>query len=227
MFTVLRLAEEDLVAYGLCCKFLGEAFYRLPQPPLWQTILDEHLFETWPLSTDDPFTRTGLTLLTALTAQARNDDATFDVLEDDYAALFVGPARLKAPPWESVYRSRDHIMFEKQTREVRAFYASYGLQFNRINKEPDDHFGLELLFLAYLLGQALERREAGDTASQTQIIGDVGQFLQAHTLHWAEAFLGRVINHAMTDYYRGIAYLAAGMLLTLCTKLAIPWELEL
>lgn len=225
MFAALTLNEEELVAYGLCCKFLGEAFYKPPQPALWQMILDENLFENWPLNTDDPFTRAGLSQLTALTAQSTG--ATFDAMRDDYAALFVGPTRLKAPPWESVYRSRDHILFEKQTREVRAFYAAFGLEFNGINKEPDDHFGLELLFLAHLLGQALARRDTGDVAGQTQMMNGVVQFLQNHTLHWAEAFLGRVINHASTDYYRGIGYLAAGALLTLCSKLAIPWELEL
>ncbi len=227
MNPVMTLAQTDVVAYGLTCKFLGKAFRKPPQPELWQVLVSEQLFASWPLPAEDPFTQVGLDLLVALTAEPAPTGAVLPALRDDYAALFVGPAKLKAPPWESVYLSRDHILFEKQTRQVRAFYAAYGLQFNHIHVEPDDHFGLELLFLAHLFGTAIERIERGDYAGQTQVMAGVSQFLQTHLLQWAEPFLARVVYHAATDYYRGLAYLSGGLLSSLCTKLAVPWELEL
>jgi putative dimethyl sulfoxide reductase chaperone len=225
MIPTMTISKTNMVAHGLACKILGEAFYKPPQPELWNQIVTEQLFANWVLSDDDPFTRRGLELLNTFTQQA--DDATLALMRADYAALLVGPAKLKAPPWESVYLSRDHILFEKQTVEVRAFYAAYGLQTNRLHVEPDDHFGLELLFLAHLFGTALAQHAENNPVEQARIMGGVTRFIEEHLLKWAEPFLARVVYHAETDYYRGMAYLAGGMLLSLCAKLALEWELEL
>ncbi len=225
MNPTMTLSTADMIAHGLACKVLGEAFYKPPQPDLWTQIINEQLFASWVLPDDNPFTARGLMLLNAFTQQAGSH--TLSLLQADYAALFVGPAKLKAPPWESVYLSRDHILFEKQTVEVRAFYAVYGLQTTRLHVEPDDHFGLELLFLAHLFGRALAQQEANDPAGQAQMMSGVSQFAQAHLLQWAEPFLARVVYHAQTDYYRGLAYLTGGMLSSLCAKYALAWELEL
>ncbi|MEO0565212.1 MAG: molecular chaperone TorD family protein [Chloroflexota bacterium] len=220
----MTLLADQQMAYGLACKFLGSAFHKPIQPSMWQHILEDGLFENWMLANDDPFTARGLQLLTAFTVNA--DDTTLDVVERDYAALFVGPTKLKAPPWESVYLSRDHILFEKQTAQVRAFYAQYGLQTTQLHTEPDDHFGVELLFVAHLLISALAQSE-DNPVGQAQMMISISQFLQAHLLQWSEPFLARVVYHAETDYYRGLAYVTAGMLSSLCRELALDWELEL
>jgi len=225
MNPTMTLSQDDTLAYGLACKFLGEAFYKPLQPDLWQQIVSERLFESWMLPENDPFTARGLALLNAFIAQA--DDNTLQSVRNDYAALFVGPAKLKAPPWESVYLSRDHILFERQTVAVRAFYAAYGLQSNHLHIEPDDHFGMELLFIAHLLGTALSHEAVGEIAERAQVMAGVSKFMESHLLTWSEPFLARVVYHAETDYYRGVAYLAAGALSTLCTQLAITWEFEL
>jgi TorA maturation chaperone TorD len=188
-------------------------------------MVTERLFASWMLPADDPFTARGLGILDTFTGQSDAD--TLTAMQADYAALFVGPAKLKAPPWESVYLSRDHILFERQTAAVRAFYAAYGLQTARLHVEPDDHFGLELLFLAHLFGAALAQDETNDPAERARIMTGVSNFMEAHLLQWAEPFLARVVYHAATDYYRGLAYLAGGMLSSLCTKLALDWDLEL
>lgn len=225
MIPTMNISKSDMVAHSLACRILGESFYKPPQPDLWNQIVTEQLFASWVLPDDDPFTKRGLDLLNTFTQQA--NDTTLALLQRDYGALFVGPAKLKAPPWESVYLSRDHILFEKQTVEVRAFYASYGLQTNCLHVEPDDHFGLELLFLAHLFGTALAKSEANNPAEQARIIGGVTRFAENHLLKWAEPFLARVVYHAETNYYRGMAYLAGGLLSSLCAKLALEWELEL
>lgn len=224
MYPTMTLTQEDQLAYGLACKFLGEAFYKPPQASIWQHMLQDRLFDSWMLPAQDPFTERGLALLSAFTAEA--DAATIATLADDYAALFVGPARLKAPPWESVYLSRDHILFEKQTVAVRDYYARFGVQTRRLHVEPDDHIGLELQFVGHLFAVALQQY-AQQRAEQAHMVGAIQGFLEAHLLKWAEPFLARVVYHAQTDYYRGIAYLTGGTISSLCTALAIPWTLEL
>jgi TorA maturation chaperone TorD len=214
---------DELVAYGLAYKFLGETFYTPPRPDLLEVIIRERLFELWPLPADSRCTQTGLDLLNTFTAQAE-PEAAAHVLRRDYLVLFIGPGRVKAPPWESVYRSREHIMFERQTLEVRAFYAAFGLQAPKLNVEPDDHFGLELQFLAYLFSRGAEALSSQQPDEATQALHGAQAFLQEHILHWADEFLGRVAHHALSDYYRGIAYLTAGALQSTCRTLALAWE---
>jgi putative dimethyl sulfoxide reductase chaperone len=225
MNPTMTLPAEDMQLYSLACKVLGDAFYKPPQADLWQQIISEQLFQSWMLPATDPFTLRGLDILNTFTQQANTE--TLTALKSDYATLFVGPAKLKAPPWESVYLSRDHILFEKQTVEVRAFYAAYGLQTTRLHVEPDDHFGLELLFLAHLFGAASAQNEANNPLEQARLMAAINEFITAHPLKWAEPFLARIVYHATTDYYRGLAYLTGGMLSSLCTKLSLEWELEL
>src|SRR5512137_1805280 len=47
-------------------------------------------------------------------------------MRDDFLELFEGTGNPLAPPYESVYISNDHLIFDKQTSEVREFYGSYG-----------------------------------------------------------------------------------------------------
>lgn len=63
-------------------------------------------------------------------------------VQEEFWYLFgaLGPAA--APPWESVYLDREHVIFGAETLQMRALYARFGLVF--------DHIGLELEFLARL-----------------------------------------------------------------------------
>ncbi|MFQ3568140.1 MAG: molecular chaperone TorD family protein [Aggregatilineales bacterium] len=219
----LRPSLDELLAYGLAYKYLGETFYTPPQSDLLEVLIGERLFELWPLPANHRCTQTGLEVLNTFTAQAEPETA-IHLLRRDYQALFIGPGHVKAPPWESVYRSREHIMFERQTLEVRAFYAAFGLQAPKLNVEPDDHFGLELQFLAYLFSSGAEALSSQQLDQAAHALRGAQAFLQRHVLPWADEFLGRVAHHALSEYYRGVAYLAAGTLQSTCRALALQWE---
>ncbi len=130
----------------------------------------------------------------------------------DYARLFVGPNRLLAPPWESVYLSTEHLIFERQTLEVRQQYQRYGIETQHPNVEPDDHIGLELRFVAHLNGLVLFALEKDDSALQIEALAALGRFLSEHLLQWSPEFLGQVKTSANTLYYRGVAQLTLGCL---------------
>jgi TorA maturation chaperone TorD len=133
-----------------------------------------------------------------------------DGLIRDYRRLFIGPGHIPAPPWESVYLSIDGLVYDEQTAAVRKFYARYGLQSPKRYTEPDDHFGLEIGFLAHLCTLGLASIQADDAASLTSHLDAMRDFLRDHLLLWAPTFLKRVIEHAQTPYYRGAAHLAFG-----------------
>ena len=65
----------------------------------------------------DPLDRIG-PFLKSVGAKAA-DTGFLAELRDEYTRLFVGPDKLVAPPWESVYRGEDAMLFQEVTLEVR------------------------------------------------------------------------------------------------------------
>ena len=110
-----------------------------------------------------------------------------------------------APPYESVHRSEEHLIFDLETMQVRAEYASFGLAAPRPNQDPDDHIGLELGFLGALCVQAMDAIDSGDDAELTRLLVGVQGFLEAHLLVWGPQCLTLAADGAQTLFYRGVS----------------------
>lgn len=201
---------EQLVAHQLAYSFLSKAYYELPEAEFINLLAEQRLFDEWLLGSDDESTKVGLELLKSFCEQW--DDTQLVALNTDYTRLFIGPGAMFAPPWESVYRSAEHLIFDKQTLQVRQRYQAYGMPIPKLHVEPEDHFGLELRFVAYLCNLGINALEQNRGDQLLQIEAEVQSFLRDHVLQWSEALLSRVIEKAQTDYYRGIAYLTRGCL---------------
>jgi TorA maturation chaperone TorD len=210
----------ELIAQQLAYSFLSKALYESPEADFIQVLADDALFDEWPVDTDHPDVLAGLADLRAFVAQWQRED--IGALKRDYARLFIGPDRLLAPPWESVYRSDEGLIFEKQTLEVRAQYQRFGMPIPMLNVEPDDHIGLELRFVAYLCALALEAIEANQPDTLSELIDAQRDFFADHLLQWAPDCLERIRTHAETAYFRGIAQLALGSLLVTTIRLNSP-----
>ncbi len=204
--------QITLTAHALAYGFLSKALYNEPSADFLAPLFDENLFAEWPLDTDVEHTRRGIDLLAAFGAAWTPDQLA--LLKSDYNALFVGAGPLLAHPWESVYLSEEHLIFDVQTLEVREIYRRFGLQAPSSVREPDDHIGLELAFLVHLCSLGLDAAERGDIDAFESSLQAQRGFLGDHVLRWAPTFMQRVIEHAATDYYRGVAYLGLGTLET-------------
>jgi TorA maturation chaperone TorD len=201
---------ELLIAHELAYSFLSRAFYESPSKELIDTLAADELFDAWPLETSHTEAETGLALLRNFCATWRSED--LGALEHDYLQLFVGPGHLQAAPWESVYRSPDHLLFSPDTLAVRHEFQRFGMPIPNLGSEPDDHLGLELRFIAHLSELGLtaidhDRPDVLDVA-----ITEIRSFLSDHLLQWAPECLNLVIEKAESDYYRGCAHLALGCL---------------
>ena len=201
-----RRQEEQALAY----HFLGRCFYEAPRAGWLAALAGDRLFEAWPFPSRDDGTAAGLALLSAFCANW--DPAGLGSLEWDFNRLFVGPGEMLAPPWESVHRSKTKLTFQEPTLQVRELYRRFGVEAPGIHREPDDHLGLELAFLATLSDQAAGAAGRGDTAHVTRCFQSQRDFLRDHLLAWAPACLALVEKHAQTDYYRGAARLVLGSL---------------
>lgn len=204
---------SHLLAYG----FLNKVFYLSPEEPFIQALADDKLFDEWPLSADNEQTQIGLQLLQTFLDSWHSTQLAD--LQRDYARLFIGPDRLLAPPWESVYLSREHLLFEEQTLAVRNFYGRFNLQAPNLNSEPDDHIGLELAFMAHLCTLGLTAVAQNDVAAVETSLQALRDFLAQHLLRWAPQFCQKVIEQAQTDYFRGVGYLTLGCLQTAAARL--------
>ncbi len=160
----------------------------------------------WPLTGDAH--RTGSVLLETATREQASPEA----LAADFDALFVGPGRMHACPYESVYRSLEGLTFEAETMQVRRFYAEHDLQAPAFNREPDDHVGLEVAFIGQLCLAALNALEDGEPERSRRFVSSARLFVGQHLGVWGPDFCTRVIDHADTAFYASVAHLLLGLI---------------
>lgn len=199
-----------LDAFAAALATLSTLVLTAPDENAISRVRDLAVADGWPVTGDPECTR-GVALL-AESATANEDPAR---IARDYNRLFFGPEKMKAPPYESVHRSTEGLVFAAETMEVRAAYAEFGLAAPRLNKEPDDHLGLELDFVARLCLAALDALDAlddADDAALTSLLGGICRFLEEHLLVWAPTCLMQAANCSTTFFYQGVAALGLGTL---------------
>jgi len=163
---------------------------------------------------DDPVTAEGLA---AIGRSLGEQPTPLTEMFADHQRLFFGPENLLACPYESVYLNPEHLTFGAETLEVRRWYGRYGLAAAAVGREPDDHIGLELAFVAHLCLQALDVVDAGeaagthDDAALQVAVRALAEFLGDHLLAWSEEFCDHVVAGAGTDFYRGVGLLTRGL----------------
>jgi TorA maturation chaperone TorD len=210
---LLDQSYEELVGQSLVCGLIGKILYLYPEQEFLQSLLEENVFEEIPYAAGRPETTQGLKLLAQWAEQTgeKLSKDNFDDLQVDYCRLFVGPGKLLAPPWESVHRDITHLTFQKDTVEVRKWYARYGLQFEKLHKEPDDHIGLELAFIATLAGRAAEALSSGEVDGYQELVKSKDRFIDEHLLQWAPKWAEMALAGARSGFYQGVIKLAQGV----------------
>ncbi|MBE0409587.1 MAG: molecular chaperone TorD family protein [Anaerolineales bacterium] len=212
----------------IICQTIGKLLYQFPERDDIFNLVQEDIFSQLPMDTDQPEVEKGLNLLKAFTNKLRDQfsDQHFDDIRADYTRLFIGPGKVLAPPWESVYYSEERLVFQEQTLKVRAWYRRFALEAEKIHNEPDDHIGLELAFLAHLASLGLQAIENQDEGALNNTLEAQRQFLREHPLKWARLWCELVDEHAQTDFYRGLALLTWGVLKEIAALLEVEMPKE-
>jgi TorA maturation chaperone TorD len=228
------MQQEDIQAWKavltgetLIFSLLGKALYEELDRAWLDTLIDKEIFAEAPFGVEQAETQRGLELLQRWADENRAgiSDDEFKALKKDQLYLFIGTNQVLAPVWESVYFSEKRLVFQEQTMQVREWYARFGLQIERLNKEPDDHIGLELSFVGHLTSRALQALEE-DQKSFDEILQAQRDFLSDHILRWGPAWTKLVKQYAETDFYRGLAHLTHGALLSAAEILQIKMPKE-
>jgi putative dimethyl sulfoxide reductase chaperone len=139
-----------------------------------------------------------------LRASVEDVSTNYEKMKEDYIQMFSGREKSLAPPFESVYRSNDHLMFSKPSLDVRDFYQSYGWISKFKNKIPDDHLGIELLFLTIMIEKYLE---LDDSVCNIEMRKEIMRFINEHILSWVPQWNDNIQQNAITTSYKGIGTL--------------------
>lgn len=129
----------------------------------------------------------------ALASAASAPDA-LEALKSDYTRLFIGPGKLPAPPWESVYVSGEDLLFQPSTLEVRDAYRKAGYQATGYPHEADDHLATELGFMEALAKDSQAAYDANDSEKLRLLLSQQTMFLAQHLNVWLPQFVERLLN---------------------------------
>ncbi|SPT53512.1 twin-argninine leader-binding protein DmsD [Actinomyces bovis] len=144
------------------------------------------------------------------------------VVHADQDRVYGISASAVVPPFESVHRDEEGLVFDRRTLEVRQAYRRLGLHAPKLNREPDDHLGLELDFLAQCCERALDCADRGDARLREEYLSLARDFSSVHLLAWAPAILQQAAQAAQTHWLRGLELLTLGSVLAWGQALGLP-----
>lgn len=145
---------------------------------------------------------------------SRDAQETAEEVRGDQDRLYGITAKAVVPPFESVHRNEEGLVFDAVTLEVRSMYLRAGLRAPALGREPDDHLGLELDFLAHCCTAALDALERGEEDVADSYLAVAQEFTQEHLLTWAPAILERARGASRTRWMRGLEELTLATVLT-------------
>ncbi|WP_010233630.1 TorD/DmsD family molecular chaperone [Clostridium arbusti] len=137
-------------------------------------------------------------------AYGLNDDF-IEKIKTEYTKLLIGPEKMPAPPWESVYITKERILFRESTLEVRKIYMKYGIVPTRYLHVADDHIALELDFMYILSMKIQEAFENENMERVIELLNEQKDFLQYHLQIWIPDFAKQMQKSNSKLYYPEMA----------------------
>ena len=130
------------------------------------------------------------------------DDQMLASMNSEYTRLFVGPGKLGAPFWESVYLDERELLFLESTSEVRHLYEREGLRVRTENgREAEDALPFQLDFLATLSQRTVEALSASDIDEFRRLIRVQAKFEAEHLANWLPLFAERAARTETPVFY--------------------------
>jgi len=188
-------------AYSLMLSFAGSFILYEPQSGCINDLIDMKLFKSLPVESDNPKFILAASYLRKINGEQPLD---YDEIINDHLELFGGKGEAFAPPYGSVYMSKDHLMNDLSSREVRKIYNAYGWRSDMEGKVPDDHLGIELQFINLLL-EKYPRLE--DDVCRREIKTDILKFIDNFIKPWINQWNINIQENAGSNFYKGIGYL--------------------
>jgi TorA maturation chaperone TorD len=120
----------------------------------------------------------------------------------DHCRLFVGPYKLLAPPYGSVFLEDETRVMGNSTIDARKRYTAEGLDIDL--KEMPDHIAIELEFMYYLVFKQIQADENSESGEADSYLAKQKSFLTMHLGAWVSEFTDRIEAQAKTGFYRDL-----------------------
>lgn len=120
-------------------------------------------------------------------------------IDAQYMKAFVGPGKLAAYPWESMYVEAVPGLFSDSTLAVRRAYADQGMKPIRMNAEPDDHIATELHFMV-----KMSERSIGAESDLPELASAQTAFLDDHLLRWIAEYAAKLRESSTAPFYSAV-----------------------
>ena len=209
--------DDLLIAYSVACAFFARVLRPGLDADLLRQCARDRAFASWPLPGAGIDTPAGLGVVAAALADLGEDHLAR--IDEDNTLLFIGPQEA-VPMWESVWTTKDRLLFDDCTSAVEGAFAEFGFTIPNPANEPSDHLSFELAFMAALLARAGGNIAAGERDEARRHLVAAAAFFEDHLAKWAAECLHAITERAGTDFYRGIGSLCADTLASLGTNLA-------
>lgn len=123
-------------------------------------------------------------------------------LSVDFSRLFIGPFKLLAPPYGSVYLDNSGKLMGDSTVDVKDIYRQDGL--NVSIKDMPDHITIELEFMYFLIFKGIETVNISDFEKHSYFLQRQRFFLDTHLARWITDFTKNIAQNAQTEFYRNL-----------------------
>lgn len=184
--------------------FLGKSYYMEPDRDRFLEISNFKIFSQF-VDKENLQGEDSNALIDFFNNVPNMSDEDYKKLKEEYHRLFIGPGHLPAPPWESVYLSKEKIIFDEHTLAVRDFYKKWGVNTKEFKKEPDDHIGFELEFVSILIGKSIDALNENNIIKLKAAMSAQKEFFEKHILLWVEEFADKLFNNTEEKFYKGLA----------------------
>ena len=194
------METDDLLyrelARGKAYKLLAECYY-LPTPELKGKLkdLEQQLSDVSPEA---------MLYIKKMTEEIKTSD-DLDILSLDFSRLFLGPYKMHAPPYGSVYLDGERQIMAESTLEVRNKYRESGLDISSDFRNPPDHIAAELEFMYFLILKEIEAIENSDIDSTVSFLEKQRAFLRENLGAWVFELADTIEEKAETDFYKNLA----------------------
>jgi putative dimethyl sulfoxide reductase chaperone len=197
--------EENniLKAYNMLFYFAGTMIMWDPSIECINDFWNQEIIKKLPVSSRNP---RFIMAVSQLRESADDRNSGIEMMKKDFTRLFSveNSGEAIAPPIETRIRRLSTRMQIKAVPPVTEFYSSYGWNSKFRNIFPDDHLGVELLFLTLLIEKYTE---LDDEACNIEMRGEIRRYLTQHILTWIPEWNTFVQENAKTKSYKGIATL--------------------
>lgn len=129
------------------------------------------------------------------------DQDFLEKIRREYMRLFVGPEKLIAPPWESVYRSKQGLLFQESTLTIREIYHSQGFLPQGYPHVADDSLALELDFMSRMAERSLQALKEERLDDLSACLSVQESFLRVHLLFWVPKLLEKMADSSYRLLY--------------------------